>query len=49
MCHALLYDQKFLALLLRIDHDLAARRRADGCQCGGALHPQTFALARACM
>ncbi len=38
MCHALLYDQKFLALLLRIDHDLAARRRADGCQCGGALH-----------
>ena len=38
MCHALLYDQKFLTLLLRIDHDLAARRRADGCQCGGALH-----------
>ena len=28
MCHALLYDPKFLALLLRIDHDLAARRRA---------------------
>jgi len=27
-----------LALLLRIDHYLAARRRADGCQCGGALH-----------
>jgi hypothetical protein len=38
VCHALLYDPKFLALLLRIDHDLAARRRADGCQCGGALH-----------
>ena len=38
MCHALLYDPNFLALLLRIDHDLAARRRADGCPCGGALH-----------
>ena len=38
MCHALLYDPKFLALLLRIDHDLAARRRADGCACGGSLH-----------
>ena len=38
MCHALLYDPKFLALLLRIDHDLAARTRADGCPCGGALH-----------
>lgn len=38
MCHALLHDPKFLALLLRIDHDLAAQRRADGCLCGGALH-----------
>ena len=38
MCHALLYDPKFLALLLRIDHDLAAQTRADGCPCGGALH-----------
>ena len=38
MCHALLHDPKFLSLLLRIDHDLAARRRADGCPCGGALH-----------
>ena len=38
MCHALLHDPKFLALLLRIDHDLAARMRCDGCPCGGALH-----------
>ena len=38
MCHALLHDPKFLALLLRIDHDLAASTRADGCRCGGVLH-----------
>ena len=38
MCHALLHDPKFLALLLRIDHDLAASKRADGCACGGVLH-----------
>ena len=38
MCHALLYDPKFLTLLLRIDHELAAQVRADGCRCGGALH-----------
>ena len=38
MCHALLYDPKFLALLLRIDHELAAQTRVEGCLCGGALH-----------
>ena len=38
MCHALLYDPKFLALLLRIDHELAAQTRMGGCHCGGALH-----------
>jgi hypothetical protein len=38
VCHALLYDPKFLALLLRIDHDLAAQTRAGGCPCGGTLH-----------
>jgi len=38
VCHALLYDPKFLALLLRIDHDLAAQTCADGCPCGGVLH-----------
>ena len=38
MCHALLQDPKFFALLLRIDHELAAQARADGCRCGGVLH-----------
>ena len=31
-------DPKLFALLLRIDHELAALARADGCRCGGALH-----------
>ena len=38
MCHALLQSPKFFTLLLRIDHELAAQMRADGCRCGGALH-----------
>jgi len=38
VCHALLQDPKFLTLLLRIDHEFAAQRRADGCRCGGNLH-----------
>ena len=38
MCHALLQDPKFLTLLLRIDHEFATQRRADGCRCGGNLH-----------
>ena len=38
MCHALVQDPKFFALLLRIDHELAAQARADGCRCGVALH-----------
>jgi hypothetical protein len=38
VCHALLQDPKFFTLLLRIDHELAAQVRADGCRCGGALH-----------
>lgn len=38
MCHALLQDPKFLTLLLRIDCEFAAQRRADGCRCGGNLH-----------
>ena len=38
MCHALVQDPKFFALLLRIDHELAALARAEGCRCGGALH-----------
>lgn len=38
MCHDLLQDPKFFALLLRIDHELADQTRAVGCCCGGALH-----------
>ena len=38
VCHALLEDPKFFALLLRIDHELATQARAQGCRCGGALH-----------
>lgn len=38
MCHALLHDPKFHALLLRIDHELAAHTRTERCPCGGALH-----------
>lgn len=38
MCHALLQNPNFFALLLRIDHELAAQARAAGCPCGGALH-----------
>ncbi len=42
MCHALLQDPKFLTLLVRIDHELAARCRADGCRCGGDLHRANY-------
>jgi hypothetical protein len=38
VCHALLEDPKFPALLLRIDHELAEQVRTEGCHCGGALH-----------
>jgi hypothetical protein len=38
VCHALLQDPKFPALLLRIDHELAEQTRSEGCRCGGALH-----------
>jgi hypothetical protein len=38
VCHALLSDPRFLELLLRIDHELAAQTRAEGCRCGGTLH-----------
>jgi len=33
-----LFDPRFLELLLRIDHELAAQRRVEGCRCGGTLH-----------
>jgi len=39
VCHALLEDPKFFWLLKRIDEELAARVRAEGCvHCGAVLH-----------
>ena len=39
MCHPLLSDTRLYAVLLRIDEDLAATARAEGCpQCGGVVH-----------
>lgn len=38
----LLDDRAFLALLLRIDVELAAQARAEGCPCGGVLHRSDY-------
>jgi len=38
----LLQDPKFLNLLLRVDHEFAAQRRANGCRCGGNLHSADY-------
>ena len=38
MWHALLRDTRLYDLLYRLDEDLAARARAEGCGCGGVLH-----------
>lgn len=42
MCHALLSDPTFHALLLRIDQELAASTRAQRCACAGALHSADY-------
>lgn len=42
MCHTLLQDPNFHALLLRIDEDQAAQTRAAGCPCGGVLHSARY-------
>ena len=43
MCHALLRDASLYALLLTMDHDLAAEARAAGCAtCGGILHSARY-------
>jgi hypothetical protein len=42
VCHALLQDPAFFLLLLRIDEELAAERRAGGCACGGVLHSARY-------
>ena len=51
MCHALLQDPKFFQLLKRIDQELAAQARADGCLfCDGVLHRADYARKpRACL
>ena len=38
MCHVLLQDPRFFALLLAIDRDQAAQTQAAGCACEGRLH-----------
>jgi hypothetical protein len=38
MWHALLRDTRLYDLLYRLDEDLAARARGEGCGCGGVLH-----------
>jgi len=42
VCHILLNDPKFFALLLRIDCDLAQQCQAAGCPCGGTLHQANY-------
>lgn len=42
MCHTLLQDSKFYALLLLIDEEQAAEARAAGCGCGGPLHSARY-------
>ena len=42
MCHALLQDIKFFELLFRMDQELAAQTRANGCLCGGILHQANY-------
>ena len=38
MCHALVQDPTFFALLLAIDREQAAQTQAAGCACDGRLH-----------
>jgi hypothetical protein len=51
VCHALLQDPKFFRLLHRIDQELAAQARADGCLfCNGVLHSANYPRKpRACL
>jgi len=43
VCHALLQDPRFFALLLEIDRDQAAQTQAAGCACEGRLHCANYA------
>jgi hypothetical protein len=42
VCHALLQNPKFFALLVQIDAELAAQMHASGCPCGGVLHRANY-------
>lgn len=42
MCHAILQDPSFQALLERIDDEHAAEVRAAGCRCGARLHSARY-------
>ena len=42
MCHVSVQNPSFYRLLLRIDHDLAQRTRAQRCRCGGVLHSARY-------
>lgn len=42
MYQTVLRDPKFFALLLQLDHDLAAEVREANCSCGGALHSASY-------
>ena len=42
MSHKLLLDSSGCLLVLRLDEDLAARVREEGCRCGGALHVANY-------
>lgn len=42
MCHAVLRDWNFYALLERADEERAAEVRAAGCGCGGRLHSARY-------
>lgn len=43
LCHKLLHDARFYALLLKFDEDLEAEVRAAGCPCGGRLDAGHYA------
>jgi hypothetical protein len=42
VCHALLQDPRFFAVLLQIDREQAAQTQAAGCTCAGRLHRANY-------
>lgn len=43
MCQNILRDARLFPALLKIDEELAAETRKDGCSCGGVLHTSNYA------